>query len=366
MSNIQSYFTPYANDIKYPNPAIEEYKYSLVINKLKNIDLAIQGQELNIPWESDYTFHADYKQSNMTMKTYDELAKNFHRHKTYFKQVSLTKDNHFYEINCEENTNITFTSSKGSVLTDKIYIKIPENKSVQIYINFLTEENSLAIPMIFVEAQKDSHVEIVYIVESQYNKGALIPLFELIAHDKTHISLQTFTESIDIHRLSYIGYCSGESSHIDLRTSFYLQQKETCDLFVRMYHEGANSTSNQMIKTATLDSSTMNFNGLILANKDAHNIYAYQMLKGMLLSDTSAVYARPQLDIEYFELACSHGVSIGGFDDEELFYLKSRGIPNKEVYPLLLYGFFSEPFIDTPLEKYWLEKIKNLLGIVIN
>lgn len=366
MTTIQSYFEPYIKDIDFPSIKSEEYKYSIMVERFNNLEFTTIYKKITIPWNSDYEFFANQNTPDLVKKSYPHLPKNFHRHTTYFKQVSLAKDDHFYELICETNTTITFVASEFSVCTEKIYIHVPADKSVQIFIKFLTEKNSLMIPIIFVDAQENSHVEIIYTIDSPYNHGVLVPLFELIARDYSHISLQSFVEGINSHRLSFIGYCTGENSHIDLRTGFYLRQHETCDLFVRMYHEGINSTSNQMIKTATLDSAVMNFNGLILANNNAHNIYAYQMLKGMLLSEDSAIYARPQLDIEYFELACSHGVSIGGFDPEELFYLKSRGISNKDVYPLLLYGFFSEPFIDTPMENYWLEQIKNLLGIAIN
>ena len=366
MNSIVSYFKPFSKNIssEFPTAKTEEYRYSNVITTLPALTVeAAIGKKINIPTKGDFSFFSDQVLENCATKTFEELPKNYHRHENYFKQASLAKDNKFYEITCDKTEmSLDFVASKASVLTDKVYIHVPFQKKVQIYLNFYTEDNSLSIPMIYIDAQDNTHVELIYTVEKKHNTGVVAPLFELIAQEKSHVSLQTFTQGIDNHRLTFIGFCAGANSHIDLRSGFHLQNKESCDLFVRIYHEAADSTSNQMIKTVVLDSSQMNFNGLIYANGEAHNIYAYQMLKGMILSDDAQILARPQLDIEYFELACSHGVSIGGFDPEELFYLKSRGIPNKEVYPLLLYVFFTAPSIVIPFEAHGISRIKNLLG----
>ncbi|MGL5955152.1 MAG: SufD family Fe-S cluster assembly protein [Brevinema sp.] len=360
MNSLISYFEPFTAD--FPSKNSEEYRYSKIVDKFANISVApLKGKVFDLPSKGDYTFFSD-QAINLPKKSFQELPKNYHRHENYFKQASLAKDNNFYELTCKnEKTTLNFASSTNSVLTEKIYLHIPAEKTVQIYLNFYSEEQSVSIPMIYIDAQQNSHVELIYTVDQEHNKGIVSPLFELIAAEKSHVSLQSFTEGIAHHRLTFIGFCDGADSHIDLRTGFLLREQETCDLFVRMYHEAENSTSNQMIKSTVLDSSQMNFNGLIYADGKAHNIYAYQMLKGIILGEKAQILARPQLDIEYFELACSHGVSIGGFDPEELFYLKSRGIQSKDIYPLLLYGFFSEPFVELPLEEYWINRIKNLI-----
>ncbi|MGL4677548.1 MAG: SufD family Fe-S cluster assembly protein [Brevinema sp.] len=362
MKSLVSYFEPFTTTMEFPSAHSEEYRYSKIVDEFSKISVeALKGRVFDLPNKGDYTFFSD-QQINLPKKSFHKLPKNYHRHENYFKQASLVKDNNFYELTCTKSQiHLDFASSVNSVLTEKLYLHVPAEQTVQIYLNFYSEEQSLSIPMIYIDAQENSHVELIYTVDQNHNKGIIAPLFELIAAEKSHVSLQSFTEGIARHRLTFIGFCDGADSHIDLRTGFLLREQENCDLFVRMYHEAENSTSNQMIKTTALDSSQMNFNGLIYADGQAHNIYAYQMLKGIILGDKARILARPQLDIEYFELACSHGVSIGGFDPEELFYLKSRGIQSKDIYPLLLYGFFSEPFIELPLEEYWINRIKNLI-----
>ncbi|MGL4389050.1 MAG: SufD family Fe-S cluster assembly protein [Brevinema sp.] len=365
MNNARSYFESLLSHSDFPSPKLEEYRYSKVLQNILDLNISIgSGKSIDLPWDSDRVFSADQKNANTSTKIYEQLPDIYHRHQNYFKNISLAVSKDFVEISCEnEEMTLSFVATEGSVLTEKIYLHVPAHKTVKIFIKCYTEKNSLAIPMIMVDAQEHTHVELIYLVDEEFNKGVLAPLFELTAGEKSHVSLQTFSKNLNSHRLSFIGYCIGAESHIDLRTGFYLENKETTDLFVRIFHEAPDSTSNQMIKTVTDHAAAMNFNGQIYANNKAHNIYAYQMLKGMILGDDAEIYARPQLDIEYYELACSHGVSIGRFDPEELFYLQSRGIDKKHIYPLLFYGFFSEPFVDINTTDFWVSKIKEILKI---
>ncbi|MGL4394735.1 MAG: SufD family Fe-S cluster assembly protein [Brevinema sp.] len=362
MTNARSYFETLLPQSEFPSKKSEEFRYSKVIQKIADLQLNPNSNKaLNLSWESDMVFGAGQVAGT---KSFDQLPSVYHRHQNYFKNAALAIDNKFIEISADkEEMTLSFVASEGSILSDKIYLHVPAHQNTKITLKFATEKNSLAIPMIMVDAQEHTHVELIYIVDEQENKGVIAPLFELTAGEKSHVSLQTFSKNLETHRLSFIGYCLGAESHIDLRTGFYIEKQETCDLFVRIFHEAPDSTSNQMIKSVADDAAVMNFNGQIYANDKAHNIYAYQMLKGMLLGRDAEINARPQLDIEYFELACSHGVSIGQFDPEELFYLQSRGVDKKNIYPLLFYGFFSEPFVDINTTDFWTAKIKETLKI---
>lgn len=364
MNNTRSYFESLISDIEFPSAKLEEYRYSKIPAKISELTATVgTGQKITLPWQSDFSFFADQEIEGLSTKNYNDLPNVFHRHQNYFKQAVLKNSKNFYEISCDQDEmTLSFVTNANSILMDKIYLHIAPQKKVRIFLKFYTEKNSLAIPMIYVDAQENTHVELIYLVEQQDNQGIVSPLFELIAQDHSHVSLQTFVKGVSNHRLAFVGYCLGAESHIDLRTGFYLEHEEECDLFVRIFHEAPNSTSNQMIKSVADHASVMNFNGQIYANDKAHNIYAYQMLKGMILGKDASINARPQLDIEYYELACSHGVSIGRFDPEELFYLQSRGINNKDIYPLLFYGFFSEPFVDIQTNDFWITRIKKSLG----
>jgi Fe-S cluster assembly protein SufD len=74
-------------------------------------------------------------------------------------------------------------------------------------------------------------------------------------------------------------------------------------------------------------------------NKQAQKTNAFQSNNNILLSDKATINAKPQLEIYADDVKCSHGCTVGQLDKNALFYLKSRGIPEKEANALLMYGF---------------------------
>lgn len=107
--------------------------------------------------------------------------------------------------------------------------------------------------------------------------------------------------------------------------------------------------SNELYKGILDGNATGVFNGKIFVRKDAQKTNAFQSNKNVLLSDAASINAKPQLEIFADDVKCSHGCTIGRLDEEGLFYLRSRGIPQREAMALLLQGFAMDV----------LEKIKN-------
>jgi Fe-S cluster assembly protein SufD len=97
--------------------------------------------------------------------------------------------------------------------------------------------------------------------------------------------------------------------------------------------------SNELYKGIMDGESSGVFNGKIFVRKDAQKTNAYQSNKNVLLSDKASANTKPQLEIFADDVKCSHGCTIGRLDDEALFYLRSRGISEKNAKSLLLHAF---------------------------
>ena len=100
-----------------------------------------------------------------------------------------------------------------------------------------------------------------------------------------------------------------------------------------------NCFSNEFYKGIMDGSSTGVFNGKIFVRQDAQKTNAYQSNKNVLMSDSASINTKPQLEIFADDVKCSHGCTIGRLDDEALFYLRSRGIDEKNAKGLLLHAF---------------------------
>lgn len=97
--------------------------------------------------------------------------------------------------------------------------------------------------------------------------------------------------------------------------------------------------SNELYKGILDNQSTGVFNGKIFVRKDAQKTNAFQSNKNVLLSDSASINSKPQLEIFADDVKCSHGCTVGNLDEDGLFYLQSRGIPEKQATALLLQGF---------------------------
>ena len=84
------------------------------------------------------------------------------------------------------------------------------------------------------------------------------------------------------------------------------------------------------------------FNGKIYVHPDAQKTDAKQTNKTLLLSDDAVIDAKPQLEIYADDVKCTHGASIGELDEEQIFYLRSRGIGSEEARHLLTFGFAND------------------------
>ena len=103
-----------------------------------------------------------------------------------------------------------------------------------------------------------------------------------------------------------------------------------------------------------------------MVEKEAQKTNAFQANNNILVSDKATINTKPQLEIFADDVKCSHGCTIGQLDDDAMFYLKSRGIPEKEAKALLMYAF-SNDVLDSvkinELQKRINRLIANKLGV---
>jgi len=121
-------------------------------------------------------------------------------------------------------------------------------------------------------------------------------------------------------------------------------------------HKLPNCLSHQTYKGVLNDKSRGVFNGKVFVRENASGTDAQQSNKNLLLSDEARVDTKPQLEIFNDDVKCAHGATVGQLEEEELFYLLSRGLSEKLARNLLTYGFAEEI-----INKIELESIKNEL-----
>ncbi len=107
-------------------------------------------------------------------------------------------------------------------------------------------------------------------------------------------------------------------------------------------HDAVNCESRQVFKKVLRNGATGVFQGKILVKKDAQKTDGYQISQSLLLDDDSQFLAKPELEIYADDVICSHGSTTGAIDEDALFYLRSRGVPEAEATDLLVLAFLAE------------------------
>ena len=126
-------------------------------------------------------------------------------------------------------------------------------------------------------------------------------------------------------------------------------------------HQKADGKSDQFFKGLLAGNSWGVFRGQVLVRQDAQRTDAHQTNKNLLLSDTAKVDTQPQLEILADDVKCSHGAAIGQLQEDAVFYLRSRGISEKEAGRILSQGFAREV-----IERSGLEYLKEPLLELVN
>ncbi|MCT8160520.1 Fe-S cluster assembly protein SufD [Pseudoruegeria sp. SHC-113] len=115
-----------------------------------------------------------------------------------------------------------------------------------------------------------------------------------------------------------------------------------CDTTVFITHDAVNCESRQVFKKVLRNGATGVFQGKILVKEGAQKTDGYQISQSLLLDDDAQFYAKPELEIYADDVACSHGSTSGAIDEEALFYLRSRGVPQGDAQDLLVLAFLAE------------------------
>jgi Fe-S cluster assembly protein SufD len=141
---------------------------------------------------------------------------------------------------------------------------------------------------------------------------------------------------------------SGASAYVhgfvfgDARQHFHLHTLQR--------HLRDHTTSDLLIKTCLKDRARSVYQGLIQVSEGAQRTDAYQANRNLLLSDQARADSIPGLEILANDVRCTHGATIGHVDDEQMYYLRSRGLPAMEAQRLIVEGFFVPVLDRIPLE----------------
>jgi Fe-S cluster assembly protein SufD len=266
-----------------------------------------------------------------------------------------------------------------------VLVTIPKETSVEepIQFNFKADENTAIFPHILVVAEAGSKATIIENYESA-GKNFTNSAIQIFVEDNANLthyrvqkesaeSIHVGTTEVLIGRGSLYNSTNinlgGRLSRHDIHLKFTAEGGEAfvdglymlsgdqhADTHSTIDHALPNCVSHQTYKGVLNDKSRGVFNGKVFVRENASGTDAQQSNKNLLLSNEARVDTKPQLEIYNDDVKCAHGATVGQLEEEELFYLLSRGLTETLARNLLTYGFAEEI-----INKIGIESIKKEL-----
>ena len=271
--------------------------------------------------------------------------------------------------------NNGFIALNTAFAQDGIFIYVPDNivveKPIQIVNIVNISENIFLQPRNLIVLGKNAKLTLVHcddsinhqksfinsITEFFVDEGAEIDFYKL--QNKDHLSnviTNTFfhqkeNSKVNTNTLTFNGglirnetrVClCGRGADAKVYGLYLMDREQHIENQIYINHVAEETSSYEMFKGIIDDNASAVFNGHIQVHRDAQKTQAFLTNKNILLTDTAHVSTKPFLEIYADDVKCSHGATVGQLDPEALFYLKSRGICERNAKMLLMYAFGAE------------------------
>jgi len=135
-------------------------------------------------------------------------------------------------------------------------------------------------------------------------------------------------------------HLDGDSSETKIVGAFYGHDDQHFDIDARVWHNGENTTADLVTRGVIDDVARSVYEGVQTVGRDAWNTSSYQRENTLMLSDESEADASPKLIINNHDTEASHSATVGQVDDEDMFYMTSRSVPERTARNMLVEGFY--------------------------
>jgi len=196
---------------------------------------------------------------------------------------------------------------------------------------------------------KDARLQY-YKVQNDHDTASLIDHTYVHQNGGSVSRFGTFLINGGLVRNNLRFFLNEEHAEANMNGISLLNDRQHGDHHTLVDHRVPNCQSNELYKGIFDDRSRGVFNGKVKVYPDAQKTNAFQQNDNVVLTKSASVDTKPELEIYADDVKCSHGCTVGQLDEEALFYLQARGIPEKEARAMLLYAFKHDVMSDVGIE----------------
>jgi Fe-S cluster assembly protein SufD len=273
-----------------------------------------------------------------------------------------------------------FVALHDASLVEPVVVDVPAGVELDapvVVVHVTDGAGVMSSPRLVVRAGDDSSVSVVEVQVSGNDRALVVPITEIVAGRAArvgHVTVQelglaTWQIGLQVSRVgaeatfrsTSVGFggdyarlrtdCRlvGRGATGELDAVYFGEGDQTLDFRTFQEHIAPDCTSNLLFKGAVGGRSRSVYTGLIRVAKTASGTNAFQTNRNIKLSDHAWAESVPNLVIENNDVHCSHASAVGPIDEEQRFYLESRGVPTEVAERLIVGGFFGEVFGKLPV-----------------
>jgi Fe-S cluster assembly protein SufD len=336
-------------EVGFPQVKTEDWKYTNVA------PIAKEAWAITLP-SSDFSPVAGEK-SEQRLKAFDYRRNGFTALNLAFgdfKVIRIAAD-----VSVSEPIELSFAADENALIFPHVIVIAEAGSKATIVESYSSPSKSFtnaAVQIVVEDNANLTHYRVQKDAAEAFNYGVTeVKLERGSRYDSTNINLGG---AISRHDIDVKFTAPGGEAFVD--GLYMLSGQQHSDTHSIIDHMVPNCTSHQTYKGVLNDKSRGVFNGKVFVRENAHGTDAQQSNKNLLLSNDARVDTKPQLEIFNDDVKCSHGATVGQLEEEELFYLLTRGLPETLARNLLTYGFAEEI-----INKIGIETIKKELDSAV-
>ncbi len=372
-----------ATEFNYPSHEQEEWRYSPIDDlELDRFAPAIEKPQA-IPEE--FTSQSDNFHSILTV---DGFLFSHDEPSTY--EIFSVADR---EDPIEFASPIDMLGSMNMAFSpDPILIRVPRDSQVEkpLVINHLWQQSEAAsFPLIHIDIEENAKIEIVEIFHDSEVSALVVPETKIVVGNSANVKYQQVQNlgpnavklgSLDVSvgqqgnfhgaiaaiggsyaRLKTICSLNGRGASAKISAIYHGDRDQVLDFRTRQSHMARDTYSELLFKGVLDDQSNSIYTGLIHVDNEAPGTNAFQTNRTLKLCDRAWAESVPNLEIENNDVKCSHASTVSPVDEDQRFYLESRGIPTAEAEKLIVDGFLQEVVSSLPVDGIngWIAELFN-------
>ena len=357
-----------ARFLSLPNPSFK-YGISIILNpaevKFEEIKLP-EKKDINLPVSSKIII----KNLSEAFKSHEDLLKKY----LFSTLVSMNKFESLHKMLW--NKGVLIYVPKNTFIAEPIKIKningnfdfqhnlivVDENSSISIFEEDLSENNEKSyntkVTEIFVN--RDSKLNYA-VFQNLSQKTVNFSSKKALVNQNANITWIDFNLGSSLSKSEIYASLQEEGASTNVFSLFFSNNSQQFDFNSSIFHNARHTNSDMAVKGVLDNKSKVIYNGLVKIHKNAKNSNGCQKQDALILSPDAEIDPIPNLEIDNNDVKCFHGTSISQLDKDKLFYLKSRGIPEKEAANLMIRGFF-DPIIEKINLKEAQEDLRNAVS----